>query len=92
MRILPHAQDTGGFFVAVLHKKAPCPWESKKAYENGESNGANGQEAGKGIDLLFFLFIFKLHYLLPKFLHSRSLQFNELQCMPRKSLTNCSQC
>ena len=54
MRILPHAQDTGGFFVAVLHKKAPCPCESKKAYENGESNGANGQEAGKGIAVLCF--------------------------------------
>ena len=46
MRVLPHQQDTGGFFVAVLHKKALCPWESKKAHEefterldkaNGES-------------------------------------------------------
>ncbi|XP_023684523.2 RNA cytosine C(5)-methyltransferase NSUN2 [Paramormyrops kingsleyae] len=26
MRILPHHQDTGGFFVAVLVKKAPMPW------------------------------------------------------------------
>ncbi|XP_034016937.1 RNA cytosine C(5)-methyltransferase NSUN2 [Thalassophryne amazonica] len=26
MRILPHHQNTGGFFVAVLEKKAPMPW------------------------------------------------------------------
>uniref|UniRef100_A0A671L9K2 tRNA (cytosine(34)-C(5))-methyltransferase n=1 Tax=Sinocyclocheilus anshuiensis TaxID=1608454 RepID=A0A671L9K2_9TELE len=26
MRILPHHQNTGGFFVAVLVKKAPMPW------------------------------------------------------------------
>ena len=33
MRILPHQQDTGGFFVAVLSKKSLCPWESKKEHE-----------------------------------------------------------
>ncbi|KAL2733787.1 tRNA (cytosine(34)-C(5))-methyltransferase isoform X1 [Vespula squamosa] len=27
MRILPHHQDTGGFFVAVLEKVKPLPWE-----------------------------------------------------------------
>uniref|UniRef100_A0A7G3B0Z9 tRNA (cytosine(34)-C(5))-methyltransferase n=1 Tax=Lutzomyia longipalpis TaxID=7200 RepID=A0A7G3B0Z9_LUTLO len=27
MRILPHHQDTGGFFVAVLVKTKPMPWE-----------------------------------------------------------------
>ncbi|XP_055694832.1 tRNA (cytosine(34)-C(5))-methyltransferase [Lutzomyia longipalpis] len=27
MRILPHHQDTGGFFVAVLVKTRPMPWE-----------------------------------------------------------------
>ncbi|XP_058795970.1 tRNA (cytosine(34)-C(5))-methyltransferase [Phymastichus coffea] len=27
MRILPHHQDTGGFFVAVLEKIKPLPWE-----------------------------------------------------------------
>ena len=30
MRVLPHQQDTGGFFVAVLTKRAPCDWESKR--------------------------------------------------------------
>lgn len=39
MRILPHQQDTGGFFVACLQKKAPCPWENKKTYETSEKNG-----------------------------------------------------
>lgn len=27
IRILPHHQDTGGFFVAVLEKKSKLPWE-----------------------------------------------------------------
>ena len=47
MRILPHQQDTGGFFVAVLHKKTLCPWESKKEWEEScvknENNGTNGE-------------------------------------------------
>ena len=30
LRILPHQQDTGGFFVCVLTKKALCNWESKQ--------------------------------------------------------------
>uniref|UniRef100_A0A673IH56 tRNA (cytosine(34)-C(5))-methyltransferase n=1 Tax=Sinocyclocheilus rhinocerous TaxID=307959 RepID=A0A673IH56_9TELE len=29
MRILPHHQNTGGFFVAVLVKKAPMPWNRR---------------------------------------------------------------
>ncbi|XP_034949352.1 tRNA (cytosine(34)-C(5))-methyltransferase [Chelonus insularis] len=28
MRILPHHQNTGGFFVAVLEKVKPLPWEN----------------------------------------------------------------
>ncbi len=51
MRILPHQQDTGGFFVAVVRKKALCAWESKKGEEeNGakrdvaEENNSNGNE------------------------------------------------
>lgn len=27
IRILPHHQDTGGFFVTVLEKVKPLPWE-----------------------------------------------------------------
>ena len=34
MRILPHHQDTGGFFVAVLEKVAPLPWENKTLNQN----------------------------------------------------------
>jgi tRNA (cytosine34-C5)-methyltransferase len=30
MRFLPHDQDTGGFFVCVIEKKARLPWESEK--------------------------------------------------------------
>ncbi|XP_076016043.1 RNA cytosine C(5)-methyltransferase NSUN2 [Genypterus blacodes] len=30
MRILPHHQNTGGFFVAVLVKKAPMPWNKRQ--------------------------------------------------------------
>ncbi|KAG8442522.1 hypothetical protein GDO86_011354 [Hymenochirus boettgeri] len=30
MRILPHHQNTGGFFVAVLIKKAPMPWNKRQ--------------------------------------------------------------
>lgn len=29
MRVLPHHQDTGGFFVAVLEKLKPLPWENQ---------------------------------------------------------------
>uniref|UniRef100_A0A3Q3IK01 tRNA (cytosine(34)-C(5))-methyltransferase n=1 Tax=Monopterus albus TaxID=43700 RepID=A0A3Q3IK01_MONAL len=36
MRILPHHQNTGGFFVAVLVKKAPMPWN--KRYPKTEVN------------------------------------------------------
>lgn len=40
IRILPHHQDTGGFFVAVLEKTAPLPWEKedKKPAENTEAS------------------------------------------------------
>ncbi|XP_075985531.1 tRNA (cytosine(34)-C(5))-methyltransferase Nsun2 [Anticarsia gemmatalis] len=30
IRILPHHQDTGGFFVAVFEKTAPLPWEKEE--------------------------------------------------------------
>ncbi|XP_055453901.1 RNA cytosine C(5)-methyltransferase NSUN2 isoform X1 [Psammomys obesus] len=30
LRILPHHQNTGGFFVAVLVKKAPMPWNKRQ--------------------------------------------------------------
>uniref|UniRef100_A0A8B9ZB22 tRNA (cytosine(34)-C(5))-methyltransferase n=1 Tax=Buteo japonicus TaxID=224669 RepID=A0A8B9ZB22_9AVES len=30
LRILPHHQNTGGFFVAVLIKKSPMPWNKRQ--------------------------------------------------------------
>ncbi|XP_059509898.1 RNA cytosine C(5)-methyltransferase NSUN2 isoform X2 [Stegostoma tigrinum] len=30
IRVLPHHQNTGGFFVAVLEKKAPMPWNKRE--------------------------------------------------------------
>lgn len=30
IRILPHHQNTGGFFVAVLIKKSPMPWNKRQ--------------------------------------------------------------
>lgn len=30
IRILPHHQDTGGFFVAVFEKTSPLPWEKEE--------------------------------------------------------------
>merc|ERR1719495_1547496 len=51
LRILPHQQNTGGFFVAVIQKNKLCPWESDKNKvpksvqqpENGAA-GENGEE------------------------------------------------
>lgn len=41
MRILPHLQNTGGFFVAVLRKStAELPWESSATKELNKANPA----------------------------------------------------
>jgi hypothetical protein len=47
MRILPHQQDTGAFFVAVLQKKKLCPWESLRKTENGEEDDTAETKNGK---------------------------------------------
>lgn len=47
MRVLPHQQDTGGFFIAVLVKKATVPWQQKKEAklsEQTDKSQANGGE------------------------------------------------
>ncbi|CAG0900422.1 unnamed protein product [Darwinula stevensoni] len=41
LRILPHHQDTGGFFVAVLKKLAP--WSSAEAVQRDETKTAEGE-------------------------------------------------
>lgn len=39
LRILPHHQNTGGFFVSVLKKVAPLPWEAavKERHETDQN-------------------------------------------------------
>uniref|UniRef100_A0A182MM40 tRNA (cytosine(34)-C(5))-methyltransferase n=1 Tax=Anopheles culicifacies TaxID=139723 RepID=A0A182MM40_9DIPT len=36
LRILPHQQNTGGFFVALLEKKKPLPWETVDVVGDGQ--------------------------------------------------------
>ncbi|XP_037549324.1 RNA cytosine C(5)-methyltransferase NSUN2 [Nematolebias whitei] len=46
MRILPHHQNTGGFFVAVLVKKGPMPWN--KRYPKLRKNPSTSSSAQTG--------------------------------------------
>lgn len=49
VRVLPHQQDTGGFFIALLTKTKPLPWE-KPEEENGQGTSegvAVTEQAGK---------------------------------------------
>ncbi|KAL1783479.1 tRNA (cytosine(34)-C(5))-methyltransferase [Sigmodon hispidus] len=39
LRILPHHQNTGGFFVAVLVKKASMPWNKRQPKVQNKSSG-----------------------------------------------------
>ena len=49
VRVLPHLQNTGGFFVALLEKVEALPWESKreKIFENVEKKELDGKEVEK---------------------------------------------
>ncbi|KMQ95735.1 trna cytosine-c-methyltransferase-like protein [Lasius niger] len=49
MRILPHHQDTGGFFVAVLEKVKSLPWESEAYILNQNVQNLNDNENKDGI-------------------------------------------
>nr|XP_018673469.1 tRNA (cytosine(34)-C(5))-methyltransferase [Ciona intestinalis] len=44
MRLLPHQQDTGGFFVAVLRKKKPLPWQKDELKCEAEVVEKSGSE------------------------------------------------
>lgn len=44
MRILPHHQDTGGFFVAVLEKVKSLPWEGETCVLNQNAQDADNNE------------------------------------------------
>lgn len=51
MRILPHHQNTGGFFVAVLLKTAPMPWNKrlpKVRKEVSASSDSGSVSVGEG--------------------------------------------
>ena len=42
MRILPHHQDSGGFFVALLCKKDWLPWQRKRRLATADTTQQNG--------------------------------------------------
>lgn len=44
MRILPHHQDTGGFFVAVLEKVKSLPWENETCVLNQSAQDTDGNK------------------------------------------------
>ncbi|XP_010733993.3 RNA cytosine C(5)-methyltransferase NSUN2 [Larimichthys crocea] len=46
MRILPHHQNTGGFFVAVLVKKAPMPWNKRYPKLRKEASSLSAAQSG----------------------------------------------
>ncbi|XP_070777880.1 RNA cytosine C(5)-methyltransferase NSUN2 [Enoplosus armatus] len=46
MRILPHHQNTGGFFVAVLVKKAPMPWNKRYPKLRKDASSISAAQAG----------------------------------------------
>ncbi|XP_035537074.1 RNA cytosine C(5)-methyltransferase NSUN2 [Morone saxatilis] len=46
MRILPHHQNTGGFFVAVLVKKAPMPWNKRYPKLRKEVSSLSAAQSG----------------------------------------------
>ncbi|XP_062302131.1 RNA cytosine C(5)-methyltransferase NSUN2 isoform X1 [Osmerus eperlanus] len=52
MRILPHHQNTGGFFVAVLVKTAPMPWNKRlpklRNKDLASSSAAQGEDSPGG--------------------------------------------
>ncbi|KAL6434981.1 hypothetical protein ACFW04_005257 [Cataglyphis niger] len=49
MRILPHHQDTGGFFVAVLEKVKSLPWESETCTLNQNVSNLSDNENKDGL-------------------------------------------
>ncbi|XP_046737779.1 tRNA (cytosine(34)-C(5))-methyltransferase [Diprion similis] len=51
MRILPHHQDTGGFFVAVLEKVKPLPWENKEEKMEVETDKLATNDANSELSL-----------------------------------------
>ena len=48
IRILPHQQDTGGFFVAVLVKHSWLPWQRQGKKQPPSMPGAEGGSSAGG--------------------------------------------
>ncbi|KXJ79083.1 hypothetical protein RP20_CCG002462 [Aedes albopictus] len=44
IRVMPHQQNTGGFFIALLEKKKPLPWETSESSEATKETDAKKQE------------------------------------------------
>ncbi|RMC15863.1 hypothetical protein DUI87_08068 [Hirundo rustica rustica] len=59
LRILPHHQNTGGFFVAVLIKKSPMPWNKRqpkvhqKLPQRTGDTEVTAANSGNGSDCIF---------------------------------------
>ena len=41
IRVLPHLQNTGGFFIAVLQKTAELPWVAARTIKKATDSGLN---------------------------------------------------
>ncbi|PSN39124.1 tRNA (cytosine(34)-C(5))-methyltransferase [Blattella germanica] len=47
IRILPHQQDSGGFFVAVIEKVRPLPWEAAAKTSTSSGDAEDGVQEGQ---------------------------------------------
>ena len=47
MRLLPHLQDTGGFFVAILRKQSKLSWQKNDVVATSNEQGEEVAEAAK---------------------------------------------
>ena len=52
VRVLPHKQNTGGFFVTLLQKTGACPWqeEGRKIFNTGVKAFTRCENKGAGCD------------------------------------------
>uniref|UniRef100_A0A8B9ZBF9 tRNA (cytosine(34)-C(5))-methyltransferase n=1 Tax=Buteo japonicus TaxID=224669 RepID=A0A8B9ZBF9_9AVES len=59
LRILPHHQNTGGFFVAVLIKKSPMPWNKRQPKKLPQRTGdteVTAANSDNGSECWYFLY------------------------------------
>ncbi|PVD20659.1 hypothetical protein C0Q70_18817 [Pomacea canaliculata] len=50
IRVLPHQQDTGGFFIAVLQKIQPLPWSREARLAKGSEGKTSPEEESGNVD------------------------------------------